>query len=287
MDKGKITLIIDDSTKPQDVNRTLYGFDGTPQENGINSLSAVEFTRVSLRYRASLKPAVEDITFQSQIGNLIGVLGPNGAGKTTIFKGILGLLKPYEGQINVFDKTPTGKQRQSIGYVPQRSTVNAEMPILARDVIMMGKWPRFRLAWRPKKSDKTLVKEIVIALGLEEIERRPFGSLSGGQQQRVLIGRALAQTPQILLLDEPLTGIDSEGRKQTCELLEKIRKSNQITIFVIEQDINPHLHYDQILLLNRRLVAAGTPVDVFNSEVLQQMGTSYDFSSLFRLTKEV
>ncbi|MFX0114916.1 MAG: metal ABC transporter ATP-binding protein [Candidatus Hodarchaeota archaeon] len=245
-----------------------------------SSLPAVEFTNVSLRYRSTLDPAIENITFQTHQGNLVGILGPNGAGKTTLLRGILGLLKPFHGQISILGKPPTSKLRRSIGYVPQRSTVNAEMPIRAIDVVMMGRWPRFRLAWRPKKADESLVKEIISAVGLEGIENRPFGSLSGGQQQRVLVGRALAQTPRLLLLDEPFTGIDVEGRKQIYGLLENLRKSKKITIFVIEQDLNPHLRYDQILLLNQKLIAAGTPAEVFKSDIIQQMDAPYAFSSL-------
>ncbi|MFX1513931.1 MAG: metal ABC transporter ATP-binding protein [Promethearchaeota archaeon] len=241
---------------------------------------SVEFLGVSLRYRASLSPAVEEVTFKSLSGNLVGILGPNGAGKTTLYKGALGLLKPYRGQINVFGNPASNQQRQLIGYVPQINTVNTDMPILARDVIMMGRWPRFHIAWRPKEADKSIVKEIITALNLEEIEKRPFGSLSGGQQQRTLVARALAQSPRLLLLDEPLTGVDAEGRKQISLLLEKIRTSKQITIFVIEQDINPHFHYDQILLLNRKVIATGTPAEVFKSENLQKLGAQNEFFSL-------
>lgn len=246
----------------------------------MNDLPDVEFSGVSLRYRSSLEPVLEDISFQSSSGDLIGILGPNGAGKSSLLKGILGLLKPFKGFIRVFGKQSIAKQRQSIGYVPQRSSVNAEMPILVRDVIMMGRWPRLGLIRRPTKEDKKLGEEIAIAVGVEEIAGQPFGTLSVGQQQRVLIGRSLAQEPQLLLLDEPFSGIDVKGRQQICLLLEELRKKQQITIFVVEHGLNPHFHYDQVLLLNRRLIEAGSLTEVFKSEKFRRMGAPHEFLSL-------
>ncbi|MHA2364693.1 MAG: metal ABC transporter ATP-binding protein [Candidatus Hodarchaeales archaeon] len=250
------------------------------QQDENNSKFSVEYSNVSLRYRGNLISAVENVTFQSIIGNIIGILGPNGAGKTTLYKGILGLIKPYKGNIRVFGNAPSNQQRQMIGYVPQINTVNADMPILARDVIMMGRWPQTRFSWRSRETDNIKVNEIITALNLEDIQKRPFGSLSGGQKQRTLVARALAQSPRLLLLDEPLTGVDAKGCKQISQLLENIRKEKQITIFVIEQDINPHIRYDQVLLLNRKIIAAGAPVDVFNSDNIQQFGAQNDFFSL-------
>lgn len=246
----------------------------------MSHLPGVEFLGASLRYRSSLEPILEEISFQSSLGDLVGILGPNGAGKSTLFKGILGLLKPFQGSIRVFGTQASSKQRQSIGYVPQRSSINSEMPILARHVIMMGRWPRLGLIRRPTKEDKKLVEKIAKEVGVEEIQSHPYGSLSVGQQQRVLIGRALAQKPQLLLLDEPFSGIDVKGQKQICDLLKDLRKEQQITIFVIEHGLNPHFHYDQVLLLNRRLIEAGSPTEVFSSKKFQRMGTPYEFLSL-------
>ncbi|MFQ5977206.1 MAG: metal ABC transporter ATP-binding protein [Candidatus Heimdallarchaeota archaeon] len=246
----------------------------------MSYLPEVEFSEVCLRYRSSLEPVLEDISFQSSPGDLIGILGPNGAGKSTLLMGILGLLRPSKGSIRVFGKPLGNKQRQSIGYVPQRSCVNAEMPILARDVIMMGRWPRLGLIRRPTKEDKKLVEEKARAVGVRAIMSKPFGNLSVGQQQRVLIGRALAQRPQLLLLDEPFSGIDVKGQRQICDVLEDLRKQQGITIFVVEHGLNPHFHYDQVLLLNRRLIEAGPPTKVFNSKKFQRMGTPHEFLSL-------
>jgi iron/zinc/copper transport system ATP-binding protein len=137
----------------------------------------------------------------------------------------------------------------------------------------MGRWPQLGLLRRPTKKDKKLGEEIAIAVGVEEIMTQPFGSLSVGQQQRVLIGRALAQAPQLLLLDEPFSGIDVKGRKQICQLLEELRKKQQITMFVVEHGLNPHFHYDQVLLLNRRLIEVGSLTEVIKSEKFRRMGS--------------
>ena len=161
--------------------------------------------------------------------SFLGIVGPNGGGKTTLFKVILGLKKPDSGQVVV-------KENLKIGYVPQTTEFDKSFPISVKDVILMGRLnKKFKLFQRFSSSDKKTAEEIMKKLDTYHLRDRQIGELSGGQLQRVLIGRTLVNNPDILLLDEPTSSLDSKAKKEIFDLLKELNKEK--TVVVITHDM--------------------------------------------------
>jgi ABC-type Mn2+/Zn2+ transport system ATPase subunit len=158
-------------------------------------------------------------------GQAAALLGPNGSGKSTLLKVVLGLLKPWSGRVEVFGQTPDhlDRRRRQIGYVPQIREVDRSFPATVLDLAMMGRIGRLGVFHRPVKRDRELVCDVLEQVGLTELADRSFGALSGGQQQRVFLARALVQEPDLLVLDEPVAGVDSESRERIGKLLSELR----------------------------------------------------------------
>ncbi|MDZ4278834.1 MAG: metal ABC transporter ATP-binding protein, partial [Dehalococcoidia bacterium] len=153
-------------------------------------------------------PALEAITFDLPAGSLVGLAGPNGSGKSTLLKTLLGLLRPWRGQIELFGRRVDGT-KQRMGYAPQAELVDWDFPATVYDVVMMGRYGRIGLLRSPKAADRYAVASALAQVGLEPLAGRQIGELSGGQQRRMLIARALAQEADLLLLDEPMVGLDA------------------------------------------------------------------------------
>ena len=224
----------------------------------------LNFSRVSLRYDGVT--ALENITFHLHAGERVAVVGPNGAGKSTLFKIVAGVLRPSEGEVTVYGSGPGG--HVCIGYVPQRSQVDWRFPVSVADVVMMGRVARLGLFRRPKKGDWEVVRAALETVGLTDLARRQIGELSGGQQQRMFIARALAQEAELMLMDEPLTGLDAPAQESLLALLDDLQRRN-VTLMVATHDLDQaRRHFDRILLLNRRLIAFGPPRQVMKPETL-------------------
>ncbi|MDA2912178.1 ATP-binding cassette domain-containing protein, partial [Nitrospiraceae bacterium AH_259_D15_M11_P09] len=141
----------------------------------------------------------------------VGVIGPNGSGKTTLCRAILGLMRPLEGSLQIFDcacEKLRCHHRARIGYLPQKGVLERNFPITVLEAVMMGRYGALGLFRRPRQQDREIAVEALENVGMQDHRNTALGHLSGGQQQRVLIARALAQKPQVLLLDEPTTGVD-------------------------------------------------------------------------------
>ncbi len=177
---------------------------------------------------------LENINLQIMENDFIGILGPNGSGKTTLLKTILGLIKLSKGKISVLDKTPENG-RYYIGYVPQSSSFDRNFPITVWDVVLMGRLAKRGYFKNYTKEDKELASESLYKIDMYNLKDRQIGQLSGGQQQRVFIARALTTQPQILLLDEPIAGIDAHSQKSVFELLDELNKD--ITIVMVTHNI--------------------------------------------------
>lgn len=211
--------------------------------------SEVMFHNVSFGYEA--EPVLEQVYFKVFAGDFLTVLGPNGGGKTTLLKLILGLLKPQQGQIQIFGKSPE-KARREIGYVPQHLDFDPQFPLSVCDVILMG-----RLAEHPfgpyRRRDKEAACESLEAVDMLDLQRRGFGELSGGQRQRVLIARALTSSPRLLLLDEPTANIDRESQRRLYELLGELNQ--KLTIFMATHDVGFVSKYvKSVLCVNRSVI---------------------------------
>lgn len=201
--------------------------------------------------------ALYDLTFQVQARELVAVVGPNGAGKSTLFKVIAGTLPPDAGRVTVFGHGPG--EHICIAYVPQRSQIDWSFPVTVEEVVMMGRVGQIGLFRRPGREDWEFVHQALARVNATELRRKQIGELSGGQQQRVFIARALAQQAELILLDEPLTGLDVPNQEAIFAVLEGLH-ADGVTIMVATHDL--HLaaeSFGRVMLLNRELVAFGPP----------------------------
>src|ERR1041385_9150180 len=226
----------------------------------------LDVQHISVRYNGDA--ALEDINFHLHAGERIAVVGPNGAGKSTLFKVISGVLQPSIGEVNIFGSRPGG--HNCIAYIPQRSQVDWNFPVSVADVVMMGRSAKLGpLAW-PHKRDWESVRQALETVELWDLASRQIGELSGGQQQRMFIARALAQEAELMLMDEPLTGLDTPAQEGLLNLLDTLREQ-KVTLMVATHDLDQAArHFDRIMLLNHRLIAFDVPQNVLQTDYLLQ-----------------
>jgi len=211
-------------------------------------------------------PALDDVSFELQAGELTAVVGPNGAGKSTLFKVIAGILKPAEGQVHVYGQEPHG--HICIAYVPQRSQVDWSFPVSVADVVMMGRVGQIGLFRHRAARDQELVRAALRVVNLGDMAGRQISQLSGGQQQRMFIARAVAQEAELMLLDEPLAGLDVNSQEDIFRILEELARRN-VTVMVALHDLQLAAEwFDQVMLLNKRLLGFGDAEQVLNSQNL-------------------
>lgn len=231
-----------------------------------NNAPPIEVHDLTVAYRK--KPVLWDIDFSLPEGQLIGMVGPNGAGKSTLIKAIMGLLPLSSGFVKIYGK-PLETQRELIGYVPQRESVDWDFPTDALDVVTMGRYGKLSLFGRPSKEDKEIAMDALEKVGLADFARRQISQLSGGQQQRVFLARALAQDAVIYLMDEPFSGVDAATEKAIIELLGELKDKGK-TLLVVHHDLNTVAEYfDWVMLLNLRLIKLGPVKEIFNNENLR------------------
>jgi len=225
----------------------------------------LEVSDVTVRYNGRL--ALEGVSFRLIRGERVAVVGPNGAGKSTLFKVITGVLHPTTGEVRVCGHKPGG--HICIAYLPQRSQVDWAFPVSVADVVMMGRIGRLGLLRHPGARDWEYVHQCLEVVGLADLANRQIGELSGGQQQRMFIARALAQEAELMLMDEPLTGLDVTSQEDIFRILEELRQRG-VTVMVATHDLNLAAErFDRVMLLNSRLLGLGRPDEVFTTERLQ------------------
>lgn len=211
------------------------------------------------------KRVLHNVYLRIEEGKLIGVLGPNGAGKSTLFKSILGLVEYHAGVIRVYDGDIRDNRRR-IAYVPQRDEVDWSFPATVRDIVMMGRFPSKKLLERMSASDHAKAKEAMEELSILSLADRQIGALSGGQQQRVFLARALCQEADILMLDEPFGGVDITTEEHIIRVLRRLSQAGK-TLLVVHHDLSTvRQYFDQVILINQRLVAYGDTVTTFVQE---------------------
>jgi manganese/iron transport system ATP-binding protein len=212
--------------------------------------------------------ALEDVSLEIPAGERIAVVGPNGAGKTTLFRLIAGTLNPSQGEVNVYGHGPSG--HVCIAYVPQRSQVDLKFPATVREVVMMGRIRKIGLFRWPKRNDWRFVDQALKRVRMDQLAGRQIGELSGGQQQRVFLAQAIAQEAEVILLDEPLTGLDLPSQETIFQLLEELNKDG-VTVLIATHDLNLAAErFDQIILINRKIIAFGPPQDALTQSALVQ-----------------
>ncbi len=219
---------------------------------------------LTVRYNGNA--ALDGVTFDLRPGEQVAVVGPNGAGKSTLLKAVAGVLAPTSGSVTVYGYGPGG--HICIAYVPQRSAVDWQFPATVRDVALMGRTGQLGLFRLPGKRDHAQVQECLELVGIADLADRQINELSGGQQQRMFIARALAQQAELMLMDEPLTGLDAPSQEGIFQLLGDLRARN-VTIMLSTHDLDQAAKYfDRVMLLNRRLLSFGKPDEVFTEEAL-------------------
>jgi ABC-type Mn2+/Zn2+ transport system ATPase subunit len=219
---------------------------------------------VSVRYDGT--PALEDVSLRVQRGDRVAVVGPNGAGKSTLFNVITGILQPQHGTVRIAGSGPNG--HICVGYVPQRSRIDWRFPVNVADVVMMGRVGKAGMLRRLGRMDRQHVQDALAQVDMLPFAHRQIGELSGGQQQRVFLARALAQEAELLLLDEPLAGLDIPSQEAILRILSQMRAGG-ITLMIATHDLNQAAEqFDKVVLLNRRVVAYGPPAQVLTTENL-------------------
>jgi len=217
----------------------------------------IRLEEVSAGYEGD--PVLENVNLRVNAQDYVALIGPNGGGKTTIIRVILGLLKPFSGQVEVMGLPPK-EGRAFIGYVPQSQLNDQAFPINVWDVVGMG---RLRSGWWNQsytEIDKQAISESLRRTGVYEFRNKGIADLSGGQRQRVYISRALATNPKILLLDEPTSNIDAEASKQLYELLD-VLNAEGTTILMVSHDLHTlERHAKSVGFVNRGLVYGGSKV---------------------------
>ncbi len=226
----------------------------------------IELNHVDFGYGAEL--ALEDICLHLHRGQFAALVGPSGAGKTTLVRLILGLLQPSRGEFCVDGTLYNANKRLRIGYVPQLETVDWSFPITVEQLVLLGRiqstsiWP-----W-PSADEKKRLHPLLEQLGIDDLYRRHIRDLSGGQQQRAFLARALIAEPDLLVLDEPTSGVDMRSAESILRLLAELNGQG-MTILITTHDLNAAAaHLPWVVCLNRRVIAQGTPEEIFTEEVL-------------------
>jgi len=232
----------------------------------VASAAPVQLEAVSVAYNG--KPALKEISFSLAAGDSVAVVGPNGAGKTTLFRTIAGAMQPSMGEVRVYGHEPGG--HICIAYVPQRSEVDWGFPVTVQDVVMMGRIRKIGLFRWPRRKDWEFIRQAMQSVGVDGLADRQIAELSGGQQQKVFLAQAIAQEAELVLLDEPLGGLDLPSQQAIFEILEQL-KDQGVSVLVATHDLNLAAErFDRVMLLNRRMIAMGTPDQVLTQSNLVQ-----------------
>src|SRR5215213_8804680 len=239
----------------------------TPAAASAPALPALEVHDLTVSYHR--KPVLWNVDLAVPQGKLVGVLGPNGAGKSTLIKAVMGLVPLSSGWVQVFGE-PVDRQRDKVGYVPQRESVDWTFPVTAIDVVLMGRYGTVPWYKRIGRGDKAKAREALDKVGMLSYADRQISNLSGGQQQRVFLARALVQESQVYLMDEPFAGVDASTESAVVKLLQELREAGK-TVLVVNHDLQSARDYfDMLILINMRLVAFGPTEQVFTPELLQK-----------------
>ena len=204
--------------------------------------------------------ALEGVSFALEPGEVAGVLGPNGGGKSSLFRALLGELPRRRGRVELAGPP---------AYVPQTDEARLDFPVNAHDVALMGAYRRTPFYRRLGRGERAAATAALERVGLADVARARFGTLSGGQRQRVLIARALVQDARILLLDEPLSGVDAPSAARIEAVLRELRDEGR-ALLVATHDVEQARRFERVLCLHRRQVAFGAPAEVLRGSVLQE-----------------
>jgi len=241
-----------------------HGLSARPEHSADSPLSIHAMTVAYHR-----KPVLWDVDYDAPPNKLIAIVGPNGAGKSTLIKACLGLVPRASGQVEFWSE-PYRRARPRIGYVPQRESVDWDFPVSALDVVCMGRYRKIGWCRPVTRSHKQAAIACLERVGMHDYAHRQISQLSGGQQQRVFLARALAQESDLYFMDEPFAGVDAATERAIVQVLRELKAAGK-TVIVVHHDLQTVREYfDEVILLNMRVVAAGPVNEVFNNKNLQR-----------------
>ena len=228
----------------------------------------------NLNFSVRGQKILSNISLEIFNGEYVAIIGPNGGGKTTLIRLLLGLDKPTDGKIKLYGKKIKNfKEWHKIGYVPQRaSLVDENFPATVEDIVKMGRTSKLSFFKGMSEEDKNAVKDAMIKMDVLDLKDKMVGTLSGGQRQRVMIARALASSPEILILDEPNTGVDMVSQKRFYALLAKLNKDENITIVFITHDIGVIADdIGRLFTINQKATICNNPKETLSCEDMSEL----------------
>jgi iron complex transport system ATP-binding protein len=264
---------------------------GTTETTMTDSIAAMterhayDVQAVRFRYRSresdESRWILDGVSFQVQAGHVLGVVGPNGSGKTSLLKVLARFMNPQEGRIDLFGRDIASMAQQEVARVVgvvQQDTQQL-FPFTVAETVLMGRFPhRLRDRWTggfgwERQEDVAIAEQAMMTMDVVHLARRAVTDLSGGERQRTMIARALAQTPKVLLLDEPTAFLDLQHQVEICSVLCRLKEERGFTVILVSHDLNLVSQYcDRLMLLDEGLVIRlGAPQDVIEPEVLERV----------------
>ncbi|GIL02143.1 MAG: manganese transporter [Alphaproteobacteria bacterium] len=247
----------------------LQRTDQTAEKPGATTGPGVRVSNVTVTYRNG-HTALIDVSFELPRGSITALVGVNGSGKSTLFKAIMGFVPLGAGNVEILGmQREAALKRNLVAYVPQAEEVDWDFPVLVSDVVMMGRYGHMNWLRRPRPVDRDKVAAALVRVGMTEFADRQIGELSGGQKKRVFLARALAQEGEVILLDEPFTGVDVNTEETIIKLLAQLRQEGKVMLVSTHNLGSVPDFCDRAILINRRLLAEGRTADVFTHKNLQ------------------
>ncbi|MBL4829448.1 MAG: manganese/iron ABC transporter ATP-binding protein [Aliivibrio sp.] len=236
----------------------------------MNNSVGLEVNDITVTYRNG-HTALHNASFILPKGAITALVGINGSGKSTLFKSIMGFVRLSHGSVKILGlPVKSALKNNLVAYVPQSEEIDWNFPVLVEDVVMMGRYGHMGLLRRPKKQDHMEVKQALSRVNMSDYSHRQIGELSGGQKKRVFLARALAQKSEVILLDEPFTGVDVQTEDQIMDLLRELRSEGKV-ILVSTHNLGSVPEFcDRTVLINKTVLAAGKTSEVFTQENLQK-----------------
>jgi zinc transport system ATP-binding protein len=227
----------------------------------------VEAEHISFSYGET--PVLEDVSLSVGPGEFVALVGPNASGKSTLLKVLLGLLRPTSGRVRIFGHAPERfTERWRLGYVPQRPELTSEIPATVEELVAAGRLPRRGWWRRMRPADREITRHAIDSVALGAARSRPVNELSGGQQQRTFIARAFASEPDLLVLDEPIAGIDRESQTRFRESLTHLVAEHGAGVLLVSHELSAVARdLDRVIVLKQRILFDGPPAELMATGV--------------------
>ena len=236
----------------------------------LGTMDGITVRDVTVTYRNG-HTALHDASFEIPRGTITALVGVNGAGKSTLFKAIMGFVPAARGEITLLGKSVKQALRENlVAYVPQSEEVDWSFPVLVEDVVMMGRYGHMGFLRRPRQADRDAVDQALRRVNMLDYRHRQIGELSGGQRKRVFLARSLAQEGQVILLDEPFTGVDVKTEDQIVALLRELRDEGRVMLVSTHNLGSVPEFCDRTVLVKGTVLAYGETEDIFTRDNLEK-----------------